>query len=94
MSSPNARPSGIITTTGVAVSTGAGVMTYAQASTDSEMRIYDGTSSAGTLMAAVPAAERQAFDPPVIYGTGLWAVPGSTVGSSAGSVGGAVIHYS
>ena len=93
MSTPLVRTSGAIVTTGVAASANPGVLAYAQASTDSVLRCYDGTSSAGELLASIPAAERQAFDPPVQYRTALWVVPQTTVGTSAGSVGAAVVHW-
>ena len=93
MSTPLVRTSGAIVTTGVATSTSPGVMAYAQASTDSVLRVYDGTSSAGELLASIPASGRQSFDPPVQYRTGLYSVPQTTVGTSAGALGPAVVHW-
>lgn len=94
MSTPMVRSSGAIVTTGVATSTGPGLLSYAQASTDDTLRLYDGTSSAGVLLASIPANGAEQFIPPVQFQTGLWSVPETTTGSSAGSQGAAVAHYS
>lgn len=94
MSTPMVRSSGAIVTTGVATSTGPGVLSYVQASTSANFRAYDGTSSAGTLLANVAAGESEAFDPPVQFGTGLWSVPGSTAGTTDATVKSALVHYS
>jgi len=93
MSTPLTKSSGAIVTTGVAVSTGSGVMSYAQASTAAAMNAYDGTSTAGTLLCQVPISGRQSFDPPVQFATGLYVQPQSTVGTSAASVGACVVHW-
>jgi hypothetical protein len=94
MSTPLTKSSGAITTTGIAISTGPGVVSYAQASTAAAVRLYDGTSSDGVFLAGVPISGRQQFNPPVQFQTGLWVVPQSTVGSSAGSESAAAVHYS
>jgi len=94
MSTPMTRASGSIVTTGVAVSTGPGVMSFARASTDAGARFYDGTSSGGVLLDHVPASDGASYNPPVQFRTGLYAVTESTVGSSAGGSGGACCHFS
>ena len=94
MSTPMVRTSGAITTTGVATSTGPGVLSYIQASTSSIFRVYDGTSSGGTLLGSVAAGESEAFNPPVQFQTGLWSVPGSTLGTTDATVKSALVHYS
>ena len=93
MTTPFTRSSGAITTTGVATSTGPGVLAYAQSSTSSILRLYDGTSSAGTLLASLAADKKQAYDPPVTFATGLWSVPGSTLGTTDSTVVSALVHY-
>ena len=94
MSTPLVRSSGVITTTGIVISTGPGVVSYASASSAAGVAVYDGTSTAGVLLGALATGARQQFNPPVQFQTGLWVVPQSTVGSSAGSLGGAMVHYS
>ena len=94
MSTPMVRSSGAITTTGVATSTGPGVLSYAQASTSSLLRLYDGTSSGGVLLASLAAGEAEAFNPPVQFQTGLWSVPQTTLGTTASTVKSALVHYS
>ena len=93
MSTPLTRSSGAIVTTGVATSTGPGVLSYAQSSTSSLLRLYDGTSSGGTLLASLTANSKQSYDPPVQFKTGLWAVPGSTLGTTDATVISALVHY-
>ncbi len=93
MTTPITKSSGSITTTGIQIVTGTGVMTFARASTDAGLRIYDGTSSTGTLLDHVPVQLTYFGATPVQYKTGLYAVPESTVGSSVGGSGGAIIHY-
>ncbi len=93
MSTPYARTSGGITTTGIAISTGTGAMSFAASSTGGTLRVYDGTSSAGTLICQLASAAKQTFNPPVHYQTGLYCVPSTTIGSSSGGSGGAVVHY-
>ena len=93
MTTPATRSSGAVTTTGIAISTGTGSVSFAQASTGGTLRVYDGASSAGTLLAAVPVSESKQFNPPVRFGTGLWLVPSTTIGSSDGSVAAALVHY-
>ena len=94
MSTPFTRSSDRIVTTGVAISTGPGVMSYAQASTHAAVSMYDGTSTAGELLGEIPISGRQGYNPPVQFRTGLYVQPQSTVGSSVGSVGGALVHFS
>ena len=94
MSTPLVRASGAITTTGVATSTGPGVLSYAQSSTSSLLRLYDGTSSGGVLIASLPADARQSYDPPVQFRTGLWSVPSTTLGTTDSTVVSALVHYS
>ena len=94
MSTPITRSSGAITTTGVATSTGPGVLSYAQTSTSGILKLYDGTGTTGVLLASLPVGARQNYDPPVQFRTGLWSVPSSTKGTSAGTVVQAtVVHY-
>ena len=94
MSTPMVRSSGAITTTGVATSTGPGVLSYAQASTSSLFRAYDGTSSAGTLLVSLAAGESEQLNPPVQFQTGLWSVPQTTLGTTDSTVKSALVHYS
>jgi len=93
MSTPLTRSSGAITTTGVATSTGPGVLSYAQASTGGILKLYDGPSSTGVLLASLPVSGRQSYDPPVQFRTGLWSVPSSTKGTSTGATAATVVHY-
>ena len=92
MSTPLAKSSGAITTTGVAISTGSGVLTYAHGSSAGAISFYDGASSTGTLLAYANQGTRAIIVTPVQF-NGLWAVPQSTVGSSAGALYGAHCHY-
>ena len=97
MSTPITRSSGAITTTGVVTSTGPGVLSYAQCSTSANLRLYDGistaTSTAGTLLASLSAGESRSFVPPVQFGTGLFSVPSTTLGTTAGTVKSCLVHY-
>lgn len=93
MSTPIVRSSGAIVTTGVATTTGPGMLSYAQASTGGALLLYDSTSSTGVLLASVPISGSRSFDPPVQFQTALWSVPQTTHGTSAGAEGAAVVHY-
>jgi len=91
---PLTRTSGAITTTGIATSTRPGGLSYAQSSTSGILKLYDGTSVSGVLLASLPVGTRQAFNPPVQFQTGLWSVPSSTKGTSSGTVVQAsLVHY-
>ena len=93
MSTPITRSSGAITTTGVAISTGTGVLTFIMGSTDSIARCYSGTSSAGTFIGSAASSAHVNISNPVQY-DGLWVVLETTAGTSVGSVGRpAVVHY-
>jgi len=94
MSTPMVRSSGAITTTGVAISTGPGVLSYIQSSTSNVVRAYDGTSSAGTLLAQAFYGARQTIIPPVRYTIGLWIVPNSTLGTTDNTALSNLVHYS
>ena len=63
---------GALTTNGI-VRTGAGKLTYAEASTGGAAVLYDGLSTSGTNMITnLPTNSRISFDTPVKFNAGLY----------------------
>lgn len=61
---------GALTTNG-AVVTGAGKLTYAEAGAGA-VALYDGTSTSGNLITAIPSSTYRSFNTPVKFNDGLY----------------------